>query len=97
MDYIPCMIFLTLSFCQRDVHHGKSIFRPLRGTIHFDQAMEPSAPSTTTQPYYTSPYIATSVVTFILAVLSAVWIPAEKVPGLASMSPTRHMNASDRH
>ena len=96
MDYMPCMT-LTLIFCQRDVHHGKSVLRPLRGTIHLDQAMEPSAPSMTIQPYYTSPYIATSAVTFILAVLSAVWIPAEKVLDLASMSPTRHVNVSDGH
>jgi hypothetical protein len=78
--------FLNTWFCQRDVHHGKSTLHLFLGTTHCDQAMERSAPSTTTQPYYTSPYIATSAVSFIPVVLLAVWNPAEKVQVLASMS-----------
>lgn len=48
--------------------------------------MELSAPSMTTRPYYTFPYIVTSAVNFILVVLLAVWNPVEKVQVLASMS-----------
>ena len=86
MRYMPWMIFLTLFFRQRDVHHGKSTLHLLLGTTHFDQEMEHSVPSTTTQLYYTSPYIATSAVNFILVVPLAVWNPPEKVQALASMS-----------
>ena len=40
----------------------------------------------TIQPYCTSPYIATSAVSFILVALLAAWNPAERMQVLASMS-----------
>lgn len=86
MGYMPSIVFLTLGFANRDVHHGKLLLCLLLRTTHFDQATEPSVPSTTIQLYCTFPYIATSAVNFILAVLLAAWSPAERVQVLASMS-----------
>lgn len=56
------------------------------GTTHFDQATVPSVHSMTIQLSCTSPYIATSAVSFILVVPLVAWSPAEKDQALASMS-----------